>query len=160
MKHHDREYSTRISSLRVLLRDSRPDISRIEQHIDAIITTKKAYTNDLRLESNREIRAQGESMLAQQDEEVRGILSSAPQVVQACPKVKVLRDLIDRSTMYINLEGKGNAQLLDGAKGKDEMYPTITYFVRYKTWFVPLWCTYIDVLHRSTAKNAGFYCSE
>mmetsp|Transcript_6870 Transcript_6870/g.13174 ORF Transcript_6870/g.13174 Transcript_6870/m.13174 type:complete len:212 (+) Transcript_6870:115-750(+) len=116
MKQQDRDYGSHVSALTTLLNQDKINLTPIEKELDAIIAIKKSYTNDLRLESNRVTRAKFESKLATRDEEVRSLLSSSPPAVKSSPKAKVLHDLIERSTLYSHLDGKGNDELITGAK--------------------------------------------
>lgn len=116
IKQDDREYEVHINALKKLLNEDKLDFLRIDKEIDSIIAVKKSYTNDIRLETNRATRGLYESKLAQHDEVVKEVLRSS-SAIQASSRVKMLSDLIERSTLYSNMEGKGNSELLSGAQG-------------------------------------------
>jgi hypothetical protein len=120
MKQDDRDYETHIRALKHLLNQDSLNYKNIDKEIDAIISVKKGYTNDLRLESNRATRGIFEQKLAQHDEEVRGILSASSTVIQTSSRAKVLSELIERSTLYSHHDGKGNTQLIAGAQGTED----------------------------------------
>jgi len=114
----DREYDRHIKVLQNLLkREDALDYKKIDREIDNIIALKKSFTNDLRLESNRVNRERYALKLANHDEAVRGILTTAPEALQTSDRAKVLSDLIERSNLYSHVEGKGNSELISSAQG-------------------------------------------
>ena len=114
----NREYEGHIKVLQSLLANQNElNHKKIDQEIDSIISIKKSFTNDLRLQSNRATRERYTVKLAEHDEVMRRLLAASPASVQSSSRAKVLSELIDRSDLYSHMEGRGNSELLSSAQG-------------------------------------------
>lgn len=117
MRQDDGEYGVHVASLRNMILQDRLDHQSLNREIDAIIAVKKSYTNNLRLERDKPTRALFESKLAAHDQRAKEVLAGAPLPIRMSDRAKALLELIDRSTLYSHMEGKGNTELISTAKG-------------------------------------------